>query len=276
MTDDSYEEGKKCWDKQLTKKEKWLIVFAALRVVLRVGMAVLSAGGSAALVMGIEAVVEGVETLLAGVAEETGHDVGETGNKGSAQFALKMYKTFAASAASARAMATSGSAGTGTSRIENPSTSWYDVVSAKMNSPDGTPVPLMQGECYPPTDDDADLLCGPGIGSCRYEGAPCCSKYGWCGSGEDYCSEGTRVDYGYCASYTALVPLPNMTTHNITVYQNMLTMMSAGVMPHCTTDSEDFFCPTGPQPDWVADRACDNGGGNGNWKCPPCSPMGPG
>ena len=44
-----------------------------------------------------------------------------------------------------------------------------------------------------------DGRCGEGIGSCP-EGE-CCSKYGWCGKDEDFCSiaKGCQVDFGTCS-----------------------------------------------------------------------------
>jgi len=40
--------------------------------------------------------------------------------------------------------------------------------------------------------------CGPGYGSCS--NGQCCSKYGYCGTTEDYCGSGCQAGYGNCNS----------------------------------------------------------------------------
>jgi len=39
--------------------------------------------------------------------------------------------------------------------------------------------------------------CGPQYGRCKYKN-DCCSKYGHCGTGDDFCKIGCQPQYGLC------------------------------------------------------------------------------
>ncbi|KAI1300668.1 hypothetical protein EDD11_006066 [Mortierella claussenii] len=49
---------------------------------------------------------------------------------------------------------------------------------------------------------EAGILCGPdnNVGACP-QLAPCCSKWGYCGIGTEYCGEGCQIAFGQCGAY---------------------------------------------------------------------------
>jgi len=50
-------------------------------------------------------------------------------------------------------------------------------------------------------EESIDGRCGEGHGRCP--SGQCCSKYGWCGKTDDYCSNGCQSNYGYCETITS-------------------------------------------------------------------------
>jgi len=70
--------------------------------------------------------------------------------------------------------------------------------------------------------------CGEGIGKCSSD--KCCSKYGYCGTGDDYCGTGCQENFGRCNSSTSTSPAQ---THSISTDNR------------CGPDNGDTVCPSG-------------------------------
>ncbi|ORX77444.1 hypothetical protein BCR32DRAFT_295605 [Anaeromyces robustus] len=65
------------------------------------------------------------------------------------------------------------------------------------------PLPTSQDQCGP----SVGMVCAPGL---------CCSKYGWCGSTDDYCGTGCQSEFGDCKGAikkpTTTIPVKKTTT----------------------------------------------------------------
>ncbi|ORX83427.1 glycoside hydrolase/deacetylase [Anaeromyces robustus] len=73
--------------------------------------------------------------------------------------------------------------------------------------------------------------CGPGFGSC--EKGRCCSKFGYCGSTDEYCGIGCQADYGHC----------NLTTEKNNIESNRCGPGYGTFSPNGLCGENNGICP---------------------------------
>ncbi|ORX76333.1 hypothetical protein BCR32DRAFT_183369, partial [Anaeromyces robustus] len=73
-----------------------------------------------------------------------------------------------------------------------------------------------------------DTSCGPDNGNTDCPAGQCCSKYGWCGTGDKYCGIGCQEKYGICNSIVESDHSKKISTDN-----------------RCGPDNGDTECPSG-------------------------------